>query len=251
MRIDDRYKKARPHLIRSGAAFIVMVIAFSVATGLGQLKPKHGEPGPPPLNPATPTEQAISVIGTLIVLIAGVVAVRTLASAIRSTIDEPGQGQRAGPLALIVSIFGYLVVLLVTLGALEVPLGKVLLGGALTGVILGIAAQQSLGNFFAGLVLLLVRPFSVGEHVVMKSGAMGGEYQGLVTEMTMFYVRMVTDRGPVLLPNAGVLAAAIGPGAATPKEEEEESDEGEAAGEVEATDELDPGPRHGGTPAGP
>ena len=250
MQINDRYKKARPHLIRSGAAFIVMVIAFSIATAMGQLKDKHGDPGPPPLNPATTTEQAIAVVGTLVVLIAGVVAVRTLASAIRNTTD-PGEGQRAGPLALIVSIFGYLVVLLTTLGALEVPLGRVLLGGALTGVILGIAAQQSLGNFFAGLVLLLVRPFTVGEHVIMKASALGGEYQGLVTEMSMFYVRMVTDQGPVLLPNAGVLAAAIGPGAATPPYDEEESEDDEAAGDVESTEELDPGPRHGGTPAGP
>jgi small-conductance mechanosensitive channel len=250
MQINDRYKRARPHLIRSGAAFIVMVIAFSIATSLGQFRDQGVVPGSRPLNPATPTEQAIAVVGAIVVLAVGIVAVRTLASAIRSTVDDPGEGQRAGPLALIVSIVGYLVVLLTALGALGTPLGKVLLGGALTGVIVGIAAQQSLGNFFAGLVLLLVRPFTVGEHVVMKSGAIGGEYQGLVTEMTMFYVRMVTDQGPVLLPNAGVLAAAIGPGATTPKEEEEESEEDEAAGDVESTEELDPGPRHGGTPAG-
>jgi hypothetical protein len=84
--------------------------------------------------------------------------------------------------------------------------------------------------------------------VIMKSGALGGEYQGLVTEMSMFYVQMVTDKGPVLLPNAGVLAAAIGPGAASPKDEEE-LDEGEGPEEIEATEELDPGPQHGGTPA--
>jgi small-conductance mechanosensitive channel len=251
MQINDRYKKARPHLIRSAAAFVVGVIGFSMATAMGQLKDKHVDPGPPPTNPATPTEQAIAVVGALVVLGAGVAAVRTVASAIRSTADEPGEGQRTGPLALIVSIFGYLIVLLATLGAVGVPLGKVLLGGALTGVILGIAAQQSLGNFFAGLVLLLVRPFTVGETVIMKSGAIGGEYQGVVTEMSMFYVRMVTDQGPVLLPNAGVLAAAIGPGAATPKEEEEELDEGERPEEVESTEELDPGPQHGGTPAAP
>jgi small conductance mechanosensitive channel len=246
MQINDRYKNARPHLIRAGAAFVLVVIAFSVATAFGQVKDKHTDPGGPPTNPATPTEQAIAVVGAIVVVAVGVITVRTVASAIRST-AQPGEGQRAGPLALIVSIFGYLIVLLSTLGALGVPLGKVLLGGALTGVILGIAAQQSLGNFFAGLVLLLVRPFTVGERVIMKSGALGGEYQGLVTEMSMFYVQMVTDKGPVLLPNAGVLAAAIGPGAASPKDEEE-LDEGESPEEIQATEELDPGPQHGGTP---
>jgi hypothetical protein len=39
------------------------------------------------------------------------------------------------------------------LSMLSVPVGHLLLGGAIAGVVLGIAAQQSLGNVFAGLVL--------------------------------------------------------------------------------------------------
>jgi hypothetical protein len=75
----------------------------------------------------------------------------------------------------------------------------------------------------------------------MKSGPLGGEYEGLVTDMTLFYVHVQTERGPVALPNAGVLASAIGPGARSPKEEE--------VGDEEAQPERqDPGPAHGGTP---
>ena len=43
------------------------------------------------------------------------------------------------------------------------PLGNLLIGGAVTGMILGIAAQQSLSNVFAGLVLLFARPYIPGE----------------------------------------------------------------------------------------
>jgi small-conductance mechanosensitive channel len=164
--------------------------------------------------------------------------VRAVAAAIRAAADDPGEARRIGPLALIVSAIGYLVVILAILGALEIPVGRVLLGGALTGIILGIAAQQSLGNFFAGIVLLAVRPFSVGERVVLKSGPLGGEYEGIVTEMSMFYVHMMTDQGPVLLPNAGVLGAAIGPGAKSAEEEE-------------PPERTDPGIQQGGTAAGP
>ena len=88
----------------------------------------------------------------------------------------------------------------------------------------------------------MARPFSVGERVVMRSGPLGGPYEGLVTEMTMFYVHMITDEGPVLLPNAGVLAAAVGPGAALHELDELE--------EQKKTEELDPGAQQGGTPAG-
>jgi small-conductance mechanosensitive channel len=82
-----------------------------------------------------------------------------------------------------------------------------------------------LANLFAGLVLVTVRPMEVGERVVLRSGPLAGEYEGVVTDLGMFYVDMVTDRGPVKLPNAGVLAAAIGPGARSPKDEEEEVEE--------------------------
>jgi small conductance mechanosensitive channel len=113
------------------------------------------------------------------------------------------------------------------LSVLDVDLGSLLLGGAITGVIVGIAAQQTLGNFFAGIVLLLAQPFSVGDRVVLRSGPLGGEYEGVVTEMGIFYVTLATPKGPVDLPNAGVLSAAIGPGARSASDEELE-DEGTA-----------------------
>ena len=47
-------------------------------------------------------------------------------------------------------------------------------GGAFTAVVLGLAAQQTLGNLFAGMVLLSARPFRVGERVRLQAGAVGG-----------------------------------------------------------------------------
>jgi small conductance mechanosensitive channel len=88
-------------------------------------------------------------------------------------------------------------------------------------VVVGIAAQQTLGNIFAGMVLLFVRPFVVGDHIVLRSGPLGGAYEGRVTDIGLFYVDLVTEDGPVKLPNAGVLAGAIGPGARSVGDEEE------------------------------
>ena len=44
-------------------------------------------------------------------------------------------------------------------GAAPGHLGALLVAGAVTAIVLGIAAQQTLGNFFAGLVLLFARPY--------------------------------------------------------------------------------------------
>src|ERR687885_576326 len=83
-----------------------------------------------------------------------------------------------GLIAVGVRIVGYAIVLLALLGAFKVPLGGLLLGGAVTGVVIGIAAQQTLGNFFAGIVLLIVRPFTIGERVFLRSNI--GEYEGVI-----------------------------------------------------------------------
>jgi small-conductance mechanosensitive channel len=100
---------------------------------------------------------------------------------------------------------------LAVLGMLAVPLGHLLVGGAITGVVVGIAAQQSLSNIFAGLLLLLARPYVVGEEIRVNSGALGGPFDGVVTDMDLLYTTLLTDEGPIRLPNAGLLAAAVGP----------------------------------------
>jgi small-conductance mechanosensitive channel len=81
----------------------------------------------------------------------------------------------------------------------------------LTGVVLGIAAQQVLGNVFAGAVLLLAHPFGIGDHIRVRSGALGGQFDGVVRGMNLTYVTLRTDEGPLNVPNSGMLAAAVGP----------------------------------------
>ncbi len=121
-------------------------------------------------------------------------------------------GQTAGAaLRMLVTGFGYLIALIGTLSMLSVPVGHLLLGGAIAGVVLGIAAQQSLGNVFAGLVLLLARPFAVGNHIRVRSGALGGEFYGTVTSITLTYVSVLTEQGLLKVPNSSLLAAAVGP----------------------------------------
>ena len=157
--------------------------------------------------------RGLAIAGAAVLVLAGVLAVRSAATAMRAASEERLGTARSGSLGFLVSAVGYLVLVLATLSVLDVDLGALLLGGAITGVIVGIAAQQTLGNFFAGIVLLLAQPFAIGERVVLRSGPLGGEYEGVVTDMGIFYVTLQTAKGPVDLPNAGVLSSAIGPGA--------------------------------------
>ena len=100
----------------------------------------------------------------------------------------------------VLTVAGYVVVGFTVLGLLQVNVGSLLLGGAVTGVVVGIAAQQSLGNVFAGVVLLLSRPFTVGDDIRLRSGALAGELNGRVTGMGLTYVALLTDDGPLVRP---------------------------------------------------
>ncbi len=80
-----------------------------------------------------------------------------------------------------------------------------------TAVVLGLAAQQTLGNLFAGTVLISARPFRVGERVRMEAGAIGGAQEGIVSSLGLLYTTLSSGENSILVPNSQVLAAAIIP----------------------------------------
>ena len=71
-----------------------------------------------------------------------------------------------------------------------------LLGSA--GVTLGLALQGSLSNFAGGVLILLLKPFKVGDYI--KEDTNGNE--GTVTEISLFYTKLTTfDEKIIVLPN--------------------------------------------------
>jgi small-conductance mechanosensitive channel len=121
-------------------------------------------------------------------------------------------GQTAGSaIRMMITVLGYLFAALGALDLMSVPIGHFLVGGAIAGILIGIAAQQSLGNVFAGVVLLMARPFAVGNHIRVRSGALGGEFYGTVLAMSLTYISILTPEGILKVPNSSMLAAAVGP----------------------------------------
>jgi small-conductance mechanosensitive channel len=108
-------------------------------------------------------------------------------------------------------LIGGFTTLIVTLVLFDVPIGQLVLGGALTSVFVGIAAQQALSNVFAGIVLLLAHPFRVGDTIRLRAGAIGGQLDGTVTEIGITYVRLDTGGSIMSVPNSQVLNAIVGP----------------------------------------
>lgn len=141
----------------------------------------------------------------------GVLSTRNAAEEVARVSHARAGAAAATPLRVVVLLVGYLTVLLAALDLFAVPVGHLLLGGAVTGIILGIAAQQALGNVFAGFVLLIARPYVPGQQVRVVSGALGGRLDGTVSSVGLLYTTLRTDDGPLNLPNSALLAAGIGP----------------------------------------
>jgi hypothetical protein len=108
-------------------------------------------------------------------------------------------------------LIGAVTTLIVTLGLLGIPIGQLVLGGALTSVFVGIAAQQSLSNVFAGIVLMLAHPFRIGDGIRLQAGALGGQVSGTIVEVGITYVRIASSTGVLSIPNSQVLNCIIGP----------------------------------------
>lgn len=200
--VPDLPRVVRPHLHFAAYAGVVAVIAFALGGAFGNV---HGS-----LN-----QKLIASVGGLVFVLSAIVATRAAATEVYHVVGARTGPSHAGVLRWLVTIIGYVIVLITALGLFAVPVGHLLLGGALTGVIVGIAAQQSLGNIFAGVVLLLARPFSVGDSIRVKSGSLGGSLEGTVSGMGMTYVTLLTEDGPLSLPNSSLLASAVGPAAGT------------------------------------
>jgi len=155
--------------------------------------------------------KVIAGAGALGFIVLAAVATRSVASELGRVLEPRTGRAHAGVVRLLITLVGYGLVLVTALGLLAVPIQHLLLGGALTGVIIGIAAQQALSNLFAGLVLLMARPFNIGDEVRVRAGSLGGVLDGRVTGMGMTYVTMHTEQGLISIPNGTLLAAGIGP----------------------------------------
>lgn len=93
-----------------------------------------------------------------------------------------------------------LIVLILTLFGVTAASVVAVVGSA--GLTLGLALQGSLSNFAGGVLILLLKPFKVGDYI--KEDTHGNE--GTVEEISIFYTRLLTvEHNMIVIPN-GTLA---------------------------------------------
>jgi small conductance mechanosensitive channel len=89
---------------------------------------------------------------------------------------------------------------LLALSALEVNLAPLLAVIGAAGFVVAFALQGTLSNFASGLLIMVFKPFDVGDEVEV-----GGGIKGKVTHVTIFSTYIRTDDGPVkIVPNDNI-----------------------------------------------
>jgi small-conductance mechanosensitive channel len=209
--LQERYQldMTRVKTVRAKARPWRSIFALLLAIAGAILAETSGVRGTSGLQAATKTAAILYLCGLIGFIVFGLAAAVGLSSRARSTSQTLIGQAHAGVLRYVLVLVGVFTVLTFSLAIARIDVKQLLVGGAVTGVLLGIAAQQSLANLFAGLVLLFARPFRVGDHVRFRAGALSGIIEGIIIDISLTYVRMQTDDGAVLLPNAQALAAAV------------------------------------------
>src|ERR1700726_2535279 len=160
-------------------------------------------------------EQALDTpirIATVIVLVAlGWAIARDAGRALGPPLFRRLEPATAGTVGFLIRLLTILLALVVALRVAGIEARTLALGGAFTAVILGLAAQQTLGNVIAGTVLLSARPFRVGDRVRLQAGMLAGQLEGTVSSLGLLYTTLANGEDTVMVPNSVVLNSAVMP----------------------------------------
>jgi len=117
----------------------------------------------------------------------------------------------AGTAGFVIRLLTVLAAIVVALRIAGVPIAAIAIGASFSAVVFGLAAQQTLGNLIAGIVLLSARPFVVGERVRLQGGGLAGRIEGVVAALGLLYTTFNVGGDQVLVPNSLVLAVSVSP----------------------------------------
>src|SRR3954452_4593828 len=117
----------------------------------------------------------------------------------------------AGTIGFLVRLVLLVAAMLIALRIAGLTPRTLAVGGAVTAIVIGLAAQSTIGNLFAGVLLLSVQPFRVGDRVRLQAGNLAGVVEGTVSQLGLLYVTLMHGEDVILVPNNTVVSAAIVP----------------------------------------
>lgn len=150
---------------------------------------------------------AIDVILACIVFGIGTRLVKWVVKLLRKSMERASAEQ--GVITFVCSLVRYalyFVLILMILSHFGVTASSVIAVLGSAGLTIGLALQGSLSNFAGGVLILLLKPFVVGDYIIENTD----KQEGFVTEITIFYTKLLTiDNKAVMIPNGTLSNSSI------------------------------------------
>jgi small conductance mechanosensitive channel len=200
-------KRARLEALLLLPLFVGVVVLYDNRVSLIGTAGRHGHPAT--LEPALETPVRAATVIALVIL--GLAIARDVGRGLGPPLFRRLDPATAGTVGFLIRLTTVAFAFLVALGVAGVEARTLLVGGAFTAVILGLAAQQTLGNVIAGTVLLSAKPFRVGERVRLQGGPLAGQIEGTVSSLGLLYTTFATGEDSIMVPNSVVLNVAVLP----------------------------------------
>ena len=161
------------------------------------------------LFPGLGTEVRVVTVAALVIL--GFALARNMGRGMGPALYRRLDPGAAGTVGFLIRLVTLLAIVIVALRIAGLNPGAIAATGVFTAVILGLAAQQTIGNLFAGTVLLGTRPFRVGERVKLIGGVLAGQVDGVVGSLGLFYTTLISGADRIMVPNSVVIQSAVIP----------------------------------------
>lgn len=144
-----------------------------------------------------------SVVIALIVWFVGAKVIRFIRKLVRKAMERRDVDKGVTQFTDSMVKYGlYIVLIIVILNVFGIQTSSVAAAVASLGLTAGLALQGSLSNFAGGVLILILKPFKVGDYIIEDTH----NNEGTVSEISIFYTRLKTlDNKVVVIPN-GTLA---------------------------------------------
>ena len=171
--------------------------------------------------------EQLNLVKSLIIVVAGSIAINIMGNAIIVYLRDRVK-EKAYAVGNVIKVIGILAVLLFAISTSRLGAELALLGGAVTGLVLGLALQPVLGNLFAGIIILTTRFVEVGDTVRIVASQIPYQvtlfpvykyfspdyvapgYKGRVVEVGLIYSTLILDTGYELrVPNMVLLSSGV------------------------------------------
>ena len=158
-----------------------------------------------------PGKTAAQIVTVVLLVILGWAIARDFGRVLSPSLLKRADPATAGTIGFLVRLVTLLAAVIVALHFAGVGTADIAIGASFTAVVFGLAAQQTLGNLIAGIVLLSARPFRVGERVRLQGGMLAGQVEGTVTALGLLYTTFANGQDRILVPNNTVIQIAVIP----------------------------------------